>query len=81
MKKNDIFLYGIYLLICICIILIPFDLSDKIDNNFITIIINDIISFVKILVFLVLINIGLLSFADKIYAFCLSQSTNSVEFR
>ena len=42
MKKNDIFLYGIYLLICICIILIPFDLSDKIDNNFVTIIINDI---------------------------------------
>ena len=62
MKKNDIFLYGIYLLIFICIILIPFDLSDKIDNNFITIIINDIISFVKILVFFVLINIGLLSF-------------------
>ena len=81
MKKNDIFLYGIYLLICICIILIPLDLSDKIDNNFITIIINDIISFVKILVFLVLINIGLLSFADKIYAFGLSQSTNSDEFR
>ena len=54
--------YGIYLLICICIILIPFDLSDKIDNNFVTIIINDIISFVKILVFFVLINIGLLSF-------------------
>ena len=62
MKKNDIFLYGIYLLICTRIILIPFDLSDKIDNNFITIIINDIISFVKMLVFLVLINIGLLSF-------------------
>ena len=62
MKKNDIFLYGIYLLICICIILIPFDFPDKIDNNFITIIINDIISFVKILVFFVLINIGLLSF-------------------
>ena len=62
MKKNDIFLYGIYLLICICIILIPFDLSDKIDNNFVTIIINDIISFVKILVFFVLINIPKLQY-------------------
>lgn len=62
MKKNDIFLYGIYLLICVCIILIPFNLSDKIDNNFITIIINEVISFVKTLVFFVLIDIGLLSF-------------------